>query len=403
MQELVVYVRKESGVLALNILCIMSSCILILFYICFTHHMEQVRLDAESNEKIMNILFYNGRDKLPDKIRRVKDKTVQKGDLMEMLLDMDEKVFKNCIDIEMACKFDDDVVEDAGVDTLSLAMVIDFMIEDGKIIVPPNFEKKIIGNGMLVDGRYFTQEEFDNKRLLCIAYPEKENQYTSLDKEMYSVWKKKYMSPDNGTYIIDGLEFECIGHAALFTKIPRIPATVLRDDVFVMELILEYKNVVPRHAYDTISTALKERYGELAEVRELKLRRTDFERYDKVIMIMVATVCGLSLIVISVLYTQLIMRRKDCFRVYRLCGMEYRSIVSILLDEITLIVLCALIMGILIYHLILLPCLANSFEYLPYSVNISLYTVTGLSYIFISRFVLRIVIMYKAQGIDGEN
>lgn len=390
-QEFNVLMHKDLGIMILIVLSVMGSCIITVFFFGFTHHIEQEAIDKESGDRFFIASFYDPWQTPEEKNRVVRDKTVKKKDIMDLLMEMNEEVFRNCLYIEMACKYEDDIVEDPDTDSLALAAVIDFMIENGKIIVPHNMEKRIIGNGMLVDGRYFTQDDFDQKRLLCIAWPQ--NTGNGNLRGDYSPWWDKYMPTDKGVYIVDGMEFECIGHSALYTCVPRIPATVMRDDVFVMELILEFDPVVTRRAYETIYSSLKSKYGDMVNVKELELKQTDFSRFNNTIISILITVMILSMIIITILYSQMIIRREDCFRVYRICGMTNDQICSIILGEMRLLIIGALILAIIAYHFLILPCLEKSFEYLRYSARINIYLIIPFFFITLSNVFLRIAMI----------
>ncbi len=394
-QELRAFMRKEPIMMILYILCVMSSCIIIIFFFGFVHHMEQKQLDGENGERNLVVLFYRFRRPLDQKLEFVKSKAVTKGDLVDLLMNIDESIWDDCINIELSCKYEDDVVEQPDTDFLTLSAVIDFLIKDGKMIVPPVMEKRLKGKGMLKEGRYFTQEEYDKKSLVCIAHPENIGS-VNLRGEYSAWWDKYILSTDRGTYIVDGKEFECIGFFSQL-YIPLIPATVMRDDVFVMEMLIEFDHVITRHVYETVSNELKARYGDLAIIEDIEPKQADFHRFNSTITKMMLLVMGLSLIIISVLYSYMISRRESCFRVYRMCGMSNEQVRDIILDEATVISVFAVVLGILLYHLILLPGLEKSFEYLRNSAGISIYAMIGILFISISRFYLCVVIRYRTM------
>ena len=392
-QELKAFASKELIMMILCVLCVMSSCILIVFFFGFVHHMQQKELDGDSGERNLVVSFYRFRQPIDQKLEFVKSKKIRKGDLIDLLMNIDERIWDDCINIELSCKYEDDVVEQPDTDFLTLSAVIDFMIKDGKIIVSPVMEKRLKEKGLLKEGRYFTQEEYDQKSKVCIAHPENIGSVNL--KGEYSAWWDKYILPtDRGTYIEDGKEFECIGYiTGLY--IPLIPATVMSDDVFVMELLIEFDHVITRHEYETITNELKSRYGDLAMIRDIEIKQAEFHRFNKTITVMMLLVMGISMIIISVVYSYVISRRESCFRVYRMCGMSNKQVCNIILDEALVIIVSAVVAGIALYHLILLPCLEKSFEYLRNSAVISVYALIGGLFIFVSRLYLNALIRYR--------
>ena len=393
LHEIKVYARTSPWMLALTTLCIINSSILMLFFFGLVHHMEQKKLDGETDDKFIIVRFYDAWQPLADKQKTVDECPVKKGELIDLLLSMDQSVFNDCSVIELSCKYAEDVVEDPNADLLSLSALIDFMIKDGKIIVPPDFESKLKKNNTLKDGRYFTQEEFDQRKRVCIATDDRVGDATLIAAG--SAWWDKYTFSNNGIYIIDGNEFECIGHNVSFSSVPLIPATVMRDDVFVMNIVLEYDHAITRHSYETISGELRSRYGDTARIRDLELKQADFNRFNHSIMCIIVIIMILATIILFILYNHMISRRESCLQIYRICGMTAKDIATVLYYEIALINLLSYISGVMIYHFLILLCLKKEFEYLSCSANIYIYTIVGAIFVSVSSLFLKTFLKYK--------
>lgn len=355
--------------------------------------MEQKKIDEESGENLIIVYFYDCWASLENKMETVQANQVQKGDLINTILSMDEEILADCSCIELSAKYADDVVEDPSTDSLSLAAIIDFAVRNGELVIPLDFENSIRENGILKDGRYFSQEEFDQGRYVCIA-PMEDVEDVNLSGE-YVSWREKYSPTNRGTYIIDGKEYECIGHFLSFASIPIVPVTALDDHTFIMEMAFEFEHAISRSTYEAVSEALTSRYGENARVRELEIRQANFQRFNDTILIMMSIVMALSIIILSLLYSYVVCRREDCLRVYRLCGMTNDQVVSVVLNEAMIIILTALFAGGVIYHFLILPWMGQYFEYLKNSAYLSVYITIGILFIAISYFVLKTVIKIK--------
>ena len=372
----------------LMVTCILCSSIFASFYFGYVHHAEQKKADSKFGEKCFYVYFYDPSWPLDKKKQLVMSNIVKKGDLLEWLLNLDTKIL-NDLEVTLECKLNDDVVEDVAIDNSSLSLATEFIIKDG-LILPPRIEETLRSKNFLVEGRYFTDDDYLNRNAVCLPPAVYSGNFTG----EYEYLRERYTAKADGSYIIDGVKYIPVGVLESFSAIPDVPVTTIRDDVFIKNITFDFDHPVTRYEYETISNDLKQQYGELAMLSPLEIKTYDSKSFDLMIIMMFITASVVTSIIISILYDYMITRRTECFRAFRLCGMTRQQISAILVSKAVILLSVVFITGELLYHYVLLPVLEKEFEYLRNSSVISVYIFIyalfmTVSYIFIKTAVLR--------------
>lgn len=374
------FIRNETAIFLLVLLCIFSSVVIINFSFGFYHHLEQKKLDSEVNSKEMSIDFH---DPTRD--------TVTKGSLLELLYQLDSDVLDNCI-ITFEGRFAEDKTEDAAIDNSHLVEDMPFCMEDGTITVAP-LEERWKENAILVDGSYFTAEQVENGEMVCIADTEKE-----WAREEEAAWAAKYSANPDGTYTVNGKEYACIGHADLFTCVPMVPVTTVADDCYVQRVIFEYSKVMTRNAYTKITGCIREAYGDLADIPELDIQEVDSLKFYNTLLVLCVLLIVMSGIVLSMLYEYVLLQRRRQLTVYRLCGLTRGKAKRLYFMECLCISVIIYMLAVLFFHLVMLPYLGSMFEYIEASCTPYSYTLLGVMYIGISSVILYVMICRQMGG-----
>ena len=387
--EILRSIRKEPLIIILMVLCIICSNILLLFYFGYVHHAEQKKLDGESGEKEFYVYFYDPSWPLEDKQRIVKENKVKKGELIEWVLGLDEKILED-VEITLECKLEDDVVADLAIDNSSLSLATEFIVRKGRIL-PPDNEESLKSKNFLTEGRYFTDDDYLNEELVCLppAFP------SGNFRGEYEYLEDRYTQKPDGSYLIDGKKYMPVGVLESFTAIPDVPVTTIRDDVFVKNITFVFGHVVTRYEYETIANELIERYGEQAMVSELDIKTADSKSFDSMIYMMIAAVSVIASILVAFLYDYMITRCIECIRVFGLCGMTGRQISGILVNEAVILSGTACVAGGLLYHFLIMPLLRTKFEYIGKSAVLSVYLVIDMLFLTVCYIFTKIDILRR--------
>ncbi len=379
---------KEPVVIILVMLCIICSNAFMLFYFGYVHHVEQKKMDGESGEKEFYVYFYDPTWSLEKKQITVKENKVKKGELVEWVLGLDERILED-VEITLECKLEDDVVADLAIDNSSLSLATEFIVRNG-CVLPPDNEESLKSKNLLIEGRYFTDNDYINSELVCLPPAFSSGNF----KGEYEYLKDRYSSKADGSYMIDGKKYMPIGVLESFTAIPDVPVTTIRDDVFVKNITFVFGHVVTRYEYETIADGLIDRYGEQAMVSSLDIQTADSKSFDSMIYMMIAAVSIIASIIVVFLYDYMISRRIESIRVFGLCGMTGRQISSILVSGAMMLSGTACIAGGFLYHYLIMPLLRRKFEYIGNSAALSVYLVIDMlfllvCYIFTKADILR--------------
>lgn len=367
----------------LFIINVISSVIVIFFAVGLYHHIEQKKIDAEYGERYFWIDFYDYESDYEEKKEIVDNEEVTKRELTNLLCSLDESIVGDIEDIAYEVKFKEDVFGESLIDKV-LTAEIQYKIYKGKPILS-DAGKIIKKNGMLTDGRYFTMEEFEKKELLCLA-PNFSLDYQtdiSANQEAFKI-AEKYRETKEGTFFVDGKEYQVIGHTRWFSPIPTVLFSTVDDNVFVTQCIFSFSHPITRASYEGISEAIRLKYGELAKISPLEIRSADAESFNKLLIAICVFGAMLSGIITSLLFQYIMAREKNTYVIYRLFGMSKTQIGIISLSTYFIYSFGALGCSALLYHFMVIPIMKSFFEYLPLSDNFHNYAVTGGIYLIVT-------------------
>ena len=373
------FIKNETAIFVLVIMCILSSAIIINFAFGFYHHLEEKKLEGENDSKSFGIEFH-------DETRAI----VTKGGLMEALLSLDDDIYENCT-ICLEGRFVDEKTEDSAIDNSLLVVSMYFGIQDGKVTIAPNAESIQEGN-VLVDGDYFTAEQVENGELVCLAPPPEMGHSGSDEQER---WAEKYSANEDGTYTIDGKNYTCIGYVDWFSVIPWVPVTTVADNCYVKRMGFLYKNTVTRRAYKEITNIVREKYGELAEIEPLNFQEVDSLKFYNTLLVLCILLISMSGLILSMLYQYVLLQRRKQLTIYRMCGLTNIKAKLLYFVECLFLSTVIYLLAVVFFHFIMLPYLCRFFEYIVASYSLYSYSILGLMYIGISSVILYLMIWHQ--------
>ena len=378
--NLKLFIKNEKIIFFLMVLSIISSTIIIEFAFGFYHHLEQKKVDEMQDTKEFSIDF-------TDPTRT----TVTKGAVLQILTNLDPGVLSDCT-IYLGGRFQNDKTKVAAIDNSLLEESLPFTLNDRKICVAP-IEQKMKESSILVDGRYFVQEDFDKEKNVCLANILKEDSYDGEAVE----WVKKYGEQNDGTYIVDGKKYICIGHVESYSTIPMVPITTVSDDIYIQRISFEFTHAITSNKYYTIKEAFLNAFAEYVQLPDINIKDIDSDRFYNLLLVMCIGLFALSALVVSILYQYVMLKRKRNIVIYRLCGMTLNTARIIYVFECMIVSFIMFTVGTLIYHFGLMPWLSRSFEYISNSYNIHTYVIMAEIYMIVSLVVLGFMIIRQTN------
>lgn len=376
------FIRHETIIFLLCILCIFFSSIVVNFSFGFYHHLEQKKLDKENAEKSFVIRF-------ADESRS----KVTKGKLVDVLFGIDEEILKDCT-IGMSARFEQYRSDNAAIDNSGLYLQLEFGIENGKITVSPRADEWV-ESGFIMEGSYFTAEQIENGEYVCIVPPQ--NYHVGDDEE--SMWYATFMLDSEGYSTIDGKRYKAIGTMEFgLAFIPWVPITTVDDDCFIGSVYFIYDDLITRNQYNVISKAVTDVYGDIAVVDELDIREADNQRFYNTLIILAVLLAVFSGIVLSLLYEYIILQRKKSLTIYRLCGISKKKAVMLYFLECFLLTVVVYGISALLYEYIVLPYLAKYFEYMTLSYSLKVYFELGAVYTVTVLCILMFIIRRQVRN-----
>lgn len=362
------FLKNETIIFCLVFLCILSSAIIINFSFGFYHHLEQKKLDETVDANYVLVDFY--------------DRRVTKGELMKVLTGFSEELLSK-INLTPAVVWPEDLKEpDGAIDSWTNWFSLSFRYDNGEIKIDKDFEKNMKNAGNLIKGRYFTQEEMDNKELVCVMEDEK----VSWNGKGSYFANVKYHPDDNGKITIGGKKYTVIGQFKNYNPMPMVPVTTIEDNWYVAQLEIDIRNGknVTRSQYNEIKDYMEECFGDAATVEPLDLPEEDSEKFYNSLLLLCFVMVSLSGVVLSVLYEYVLLKRRKQITIYRICGMTRRKARGLYLGECILLSAGIYIVAVLLFQYGVLPHLKRSFEYIAASYTLSTYCRLGILYLMVT-------------------
>ena len=301
---------------------------------------------------------------------------------MKVLTGFSEELLSK-INLTPAVVWPEDLKEpDGAIDSWTNWFSLSFRYDNGEIKIDKDFEKNMKNEVNLIKGRYFTQEEMDNKELVCVMEDEK----VSWNGKGSYFANVKYHPDDNGKITIGGKKYTVIGQFKNYNPMPMVPVTTIEDNWYVAQLEIDIRNGknVTRSQYNEIKDYMEECFGDAATVEPLDLPEEDSEKFYNSLLLLCFVMVSLSGVVLSVLYEYVLLKRRKQITIYRICGMTRRKARGLYLGECILLSSGIYIVAVLLFQYGVLPHLKRSFEYIAASYTLSTYCRLGILYLMVT-------------------
>ncbi|MCC8135179.1 MAG: hypothetical protein LIO40_00640, partial [Ruminococcus sp.] len=138
-----------------------------------------------------------------------------------------------------------------------------------------------------------------------------------------------------------------------------------------------------------------ENFGDLASIPDLEIPESEnYYLYNTIILISIL-IAILAAINFAVLYKYILSKRTKTLAVFRICGCTKAKTLRIFLSECMLITIPVFALTSLVYDRLILPILANHFEYIKSAYSPLLYLIIFGIYVVSSLIVLGTMIYFE--------
>lgn len=246
--------------------------------------------------------------------------------------------------------------------------------------------------GALYDGRYYTEEEFNNREAVALS-----NGYEYINNGNQAKYTKKYEADATGdTYLIDGVTFKRIGSAFFWTT-PVFPVTLLKEEARIDYFGFEFKDYsLTEKRYNSICRLVDSCFDGRAEVANVKFPKLD-NNYYYLVGGVVVFLGLITAIILSMLYEFILMQQWDMYRVYVLCGRTKRSIAMDFIVQCLLLVSVIYLLVALLYQYGILNLLDNKLFYFREVYTIKSYLLIYLGLLFGNLMISGVIVLKKLK------
>ena len=361
----------------LILICVITSSFVIDFSYGLYQNYHIIKEDAESDLTSMTISFNNTEEKYASKKLT--------GDT---LLSFSDELNDGVSFYDISIKNEDDL-EDA------FWLGCNVTIKDGHFAANEEYWKNI------GKGTELTDEQEANGEHVAIFWLTKSELEVNGDKERIL----SHM-PDDETFILFGEEYKIIGIGGI--TLITVPFESLKDDVVVEKVSIEFDHAMVRSQYDEIKEKMLNAFGDIAQIPELDLPDARQYYLYNTVMIIAVMIALLSAINFAVLYRYILSKRLKALAIFRICGCTKPKALGIFLSECMIMTIPAFLLTTVAYDKLVLPVLANHFEYIKSAYSIKLYLIIFAIYTAVSLLVLMIMIYFNflkksITAIKGEN
>ena len=216
-----------------------------------------------------------------------------------------------------------------------------FVYRDGIYQPYDGYEKNLREQGQVVQGRFYTQEEYANGSKVVLAV--------------------ESMLEADGSVLIGGERYEPI---MVCNTVPDIPFTAVTDDTPV-DFAAIYYDVPPNagQVRDILSNAALV-FGDRVLLPEADaISREQYFLYKTIILIavLIAFIAAANLVI---LYHYIFMRRMHAISVFLLCGCTKRKCAALCSAEALVLFVPTFLLSAAVFHFILLPLLLQTMPYI---------------------------------------
>lgn len=245
-----------------------------------------------------------------------------------------------------------------------------FLITDGSYRVPPLIRELWEDRGMVVEGRYLSDEESSAGKLAAVVSEESEESV-------------------GGTVRFLEKEYAVVGKYKGAGKTPLVPFLTVPDELQINDVSISFDKAINRKIFDELASTAAEIIPGKLVMPELSLADSDVVYlYNNIILISVL-ISVLSVMNFAMLYLFIIRKRKKPLAVLRICGAGRIRVSLICIGECLLITVPVYWLGTGLFCILLITVFGDIFPYMAGAFS---------PYIYLSIFGIYVLTMLAVVG-----
>ena len=237
-------------------------------------------------------------------------------------------------------------------------------------------------NGMMMSGRYITNEE------------EAAGSYVAIVANDGSGWNDATLSIQNGENTIElfGQTYEVIGEYDAGSSCPIVPFLTIPDDLELNSIGFTFEQNITREMYEEIVNQAQAIIPGVLIFPDLQFPDADtIYVYNNVILISIL-IAVLSVINFAMLYLFVIKKRSRNLAIMRICGCTRGGAIWMYLGECLLLSIPVYLIGIGIYHILLEKIFKNVFPDMEGAYSIGIYAGIFAIYLVVMLIILGVFV-----------
>lgn len=266
-----------------------------------------------------------------------------------------------------------------------------FTIKDGNYFLCENVRDNLIKSDDLIN--YFTEsdEMYGNKVAII---PGEEWDWNDL-----SVLEGMLIDDDH--ILIQGESYKIIGYHGWGSRI-LLPFDALKDDSVMdsLGMSLAFDKSISLNQYNEVKRVVEQYLGDCAHVPEMPVL-AHFQRmlYNTVLLVVIL-ITVLAAVNFSILYHFILLQRRKDLGIFLVCGLNKNRASVYVTISCYMYLIPSFVLGILIYHYMILPCVSWMIPYAGGHYNILTYFLLTVIFCVVSILIIGVTITTFIHRVD---
>ena len=312
------FVKNESVVFTVIIVCVISSAFIINFSYGLYYNFVTQKNETELELKNLNPELVQGA-------------VITKGEFQKFAESLDEKTL-NAMTVIYAGAELSEFESESGPGSFPMRFVIHAGRYNICEVTRKNWEEKSV----ITSGRYISSAEEQSGELVAVVGGEGADNWNEACE--------KFRNAD-GSITMFGKKYKVVGTYSAGTAAPIVPFLTVPDDVQIMQIGFSFERNITRSAYLDITGKAEEFFHGSLKFPELKFPDSDsVSIYNNMIWIALL-ISLLSVTNFAMLYRFILLKRQRTLAVMRICGCSRKRAIGMYFAECVIITLPAYALG----------------------------------------------------------
>ena len=352
------FVKNESVVFTVIIVCVISSAFIINFSYGLYYNFVTQKSETELELKTLNPELVQGA-------------VITKGEFQEFAEALDENTLNSMVVIYAGAELSE-FESESGPGSFPMRFVIHAGRYNICEVTRKNWEEKSV----ITSGRYISSAEEQSGELVAVVGGEGADNWNEACE--------KFRNAD-GSITMFGKRYKVVGTYSAGTAAPIVPFLTVPDDVQIMQIGFSFDRNITRSMYNDITLKADESFPGLLKFPELKFPDTDtVSIYNNMIWIALL-ISLLSVTNFAMLYRFILLKRRRGLAIMRICGCSRVRAVLMYLAECVVITLPAYAVGAGLNILVTNKVMCRVLDFIKeaYSLKTYLWLFAGFMFVFV--------------------